>query len=102
PPANTHISTLSLHDALPISRDTDDRDAPRFARWKEGIDDGLTHRSRLAGRRLQVHPQSRPGVDFDNAAALVFQRARNVRADHVRSEEHTSELQSPDHLVCRL
>src|SRR5258708_27116620 len=22
--------------------------------------------------------------------------------DHVRSEEHTSELQSPDHLVCRL
>src|SRR5258708_22498267 len=24
------------------------------------------------------------------------------RADHRRSEEHTSELQSPDHLVCRL
>src|SRR5258708_16228305 len=24
------------------------------------------------------------------------------RATHVRSEEHTSELQSPDHLVCRL
>src|SRR5258708_11118653 len=23
-------------------------------------------------------------------------------ADHPRSEEHTSELQSPDHLVCRL
>src|SRR5258708_13395251 len=23
-------------------------------------------------------------------------------AGHVRSEEHTSELQSPDHLVCRL
>src|SRR5258708_10744717 len=22
--------------------------------------------------------------------------------DHLRSEEHTSELQSPDHLVCRL
>src|SRR5258708_273416 len=22
--------------------------------------------------------------------------------DHVRSEEHTSELQSPDHIVCRL
>src|SRR5258708_13608122 len=27
----------------------------------------------------------------------------DVEADrHVRSEEHTSELQSPDHLVCRL
>src|SRR5258708_9105209 len=24
------------------------------------------------------------------------------RSDHDRSEEHTSELQSPDHLVCRL
>src|SRR5207244_13418486 len=24
------------------------------------------------------------------------------RADDARSEEHTSELQSPDHLVCRL
>src|SRR5258708_18303976 len=27
--------------------------------------------------------------------------ARRERAEH-RSEEHTSELQSPDHLVCRL
>src|SRR5258708_11918198 len=25
-----------------------------------------------------------------------------LRQGHVRSEEHTSELQSPDHLVCRL
>src|SRR5258708_27249744 len=36
-------------------------------------------------------------------------RGRNVigrylgkKASHQRSEEHTSELQSPDHLVCRL
>src|SRR5258708_30895189 len=27
---------------------------------------------------------------------------REVCADRARSEEHTSELQSPDHLVCRL
>src|SRR5207244_4754429 len=26
----------------------------------------------------------------------------DARCDSVRSEEHTSELQSPDHLVCRL
>src|SRR5258708_28334572 len=25
-----------------------------------------------------------------------------VSTEHLRSEEHTSELQSPDHLVCRL
>ena len=27
---------------------------------------------------------------------------RKLTMRHVRSEEHTSELQSPDHLVCRL
>src|SRR5258708_30561640 len=33
-----------------------------------------------------------------------MERPGNVVADHAldRSEEHTSELQSPDHLVCRL
>src|SRR5258708_14935390 len=29
-------------------------------------------------------------------------RKRAVNSHHDRSEEHTSELQSPDHLVCRL
>src|SRR5258708_8382399 len=29
-------------------------------------------------------------------------RRLEMGAFHVRSEEHTSELQSPDHLVCRL
>src|SRR5438552_14635977 len=29
-------------------------------------------------------------------------RIRNRERQGVRSEEHTSELQSPDHLVCRL
>src|SRR5258708_31886484 len=44
---------------------------------------------------------------------FVFRRANKVRNDldaielkclarRLRSEEHTSELQSPDHLVCRL
>src|SRR5207244_13444608 len=29
-------------------------------------------------------------------------RGRLTEAQEIRSEEHTSELQSPDHLVCRL
>src|SRR5207244_9283153 len=43
-----------------------------------------------------------------DAAVQVHDRCRvhvNLEAVHVenlRSEEHTSELQSPDHLVCRL
>src|SRR5438552_11259052 len=36
---------------------------------------------------------SRGGLDDDSVDCLV---------NHPRSEEHTSELQSPDHLVCRL
>ena len=31
---------------------------------------------------------------------MVFQHVRNLPV--IRSEEHTSELQSPGHLVCRL
>src|SRR5205807_10374598 len=74
-PAPTEIYTLSLHDALPIS-------LPRPA---------------LPHRRAR-----RPG-----GAPLPAQRAaprRRLRqpAAVARSEEHTSELQSPCNLVCRL
>src|SRR5256885_11319805 len=62
--ATTEIYTLSLHDALPISRR-----------------EGLLDEDVLAG--------------FERGA-----RERVVRGD--RSEEHTSELQSPCNLVCRL
>src|SRR5258708_19174819 len=34
-------------------------------------------------------------------ARKLFYKNR-VKLSHSRSEEHTSELQSPDHLVCRL
>src|SRR5947208_10750613 len=36
------------------------------------------------------------------ASALLILRMRFVEPHAERSEEHTSELQSPDHLVCRL
>src|SRR5258708_27135796 len=40
--------------------------------------------------------------DRDHSACLRLGHRVHVQ-DHVwRSEEHTSELQSPDHLVCRL
>ena len=35
-------------------------------------------------------------------AALVLLSSLRQKIDNLRSEEHTSELQSPDHLVCRL
>src|SRR5947208_13318513 len=40
---------------------------------------------------------------MQGVAELVEHGGHVVERDqHVRSEEHTSELQSPDHLVCRL
>src|SRR5687768_18217954 len=73
--ATTEIYTLSLHDALPILRGDVSRRACR-------IDDAaLAFRAGGARRRVS--------------------RARELRAPG-RSEEHTSELQSRLHLVCRL
>src|SRR2546422_6189841 len=73
--ATTEIYTLSLHDALPISR----RGAARAgARGRRRLP-----RAAAAGRAPPVGPA-----------------AAGVRT--LRSEEHTSELQSRLHLVCRL
>src|SRR5205823_14271217 len=91
----TQISTLSLHDALPISRGSnlEHRDSVRTAvgcqhKLSAGIDgdrDRLgasqkwtaAHRGQFAGRWIEQVPSD-------------------------RSEEHTSELQSLAYLVCRL
>src|SRR5438876_8775345 len=71
--ATTEIYTLSLHDALPISE---------F--W-------CARTRRLAsGARRRVFAASR------------CRERRECPCRAARSEEHTSELQSPVHLVCRL
>src|SRR5438552_11327259 len=74
--ATTEIYTLSLHDALPISSDARPSAPPIPA-----------HRRRARSPHLLQEQQSLPVWE-------AFRRSR--------SEEHTSELQSPDHLVCRL
>src|SRR5438876_1867836 len=56
------------------------------------------HHPRRCTRRRAVFRH--PGTADRAAGALVFLRERQ-RPDQ-RSEEHTSELQSPVHLVCRL
>src|SRR2546422_10036306 len=71
--ATTEIYTLSLHDALPIFR----HPAPQLEQC--GRD-----------RRLSVR-RSGNRLDLDACGRQL-----------VRSEEHTSELQSRLHLVCRL
>src|SRR5438552_14867993 len=55
-----------------------------------------------------VTEESAPGADFlahvarDWEAATAAATRGGIRVVNMRSEEHTSELQSPDHLVCRL
>src|SRR3712207_7865738 len=74
-PATTEIYALSLPDALPI--------------WRDGEDPSLRRghgRGELARGRRPPYGGAHP---------------RNL-ASRYRSEEHTSELQSRQYLVCRL
>src|SRR5438552_14845077 len=87
PPATTDIYTLSLHDALPISSSGSVTATTRPRRPNFG------GRPRLACR------SPRPAAARPLVADMVRSGRRGPRR---RSEEHTSELQSPDHLVCRL
>src|SRR5205807_9735549 len=78
-PPTTEIYTLSLHDALPISQ------------WCAGA-------VRCDGCQRRLSFQQRAANRRDSK--LV--RAAVHRSSYKRSEEHTSELQSPCNLVCRL
>src|SRR3712207_8027845 len=73
--ATTEIYTLSLHDALPISRTYSSVASPR-----------------------SVTRSHRRSATFIGSPFLV----EAVPPSHRRSEEHTSELQSRQYLVCRL
>src|SRR5207248_8420740 len=97
-----HMSTLSLHDALPISA------GYRGAGTVEFLVDPLTQHFMLmeVNTRLQVeHPVTEVTTGMD-LVKLQLHIARGgalaPSAPPVRSEEHTSELQSPYDLVCRL
>src|SRR3712207_7046057 len=78
--ATTEIYTLSLHDALPISR------VARAVLGEPG--------KRGLARRVQ---HDAPALHVDDAFA-----DGERPLDALRSEEHTSELQSRQYLVCRL
>src|SRR5205809_5824845 len=80
----TKLYPLSLHDALPISFDL--RARPRQDLLKELI-------LLLAGQNFETLDEWQTGVDHDREL---------TRENRQRSEDHTSELQSRLHLVCRL
>src|SRR5436190_10245148 len=80
-PATAEIDTLSLHAALPISLACD---------WSEGLPGPLRPHGIPQPKLLSLNgaidaPPTAPAPD-----------------EELRSEEHTSELQSHSDLVCRL
>src|SRR5205807_8764877 len=87
-PATTLISTLSLHDALPISNSV--------AEYVIAAMLALEQKS-FARRILGI-------IGLGRIGTLVKAKAEATQTDNAedRSEEHTSELQSPCNLVCRL
>src|SRR3712207_8342727 len=90
--ATTEIYTLSLHDALPILLEPEVEDAARRGDPLAELDVELGLLERR--RDLVLH-------DLDADAVADGLRALLERLDP-RSEEHTSELQSRQYLVCRL
>src|SRR5205823_8093635 len=84
-PPPPDIYTLSLHDALPISPSTS-------VSW------GLTGIIRYPARCMYSDTSwlGRIGFDDNPTTAIVLYLRK------MRSEEHTSELQSLAYLVCRL
>src|SRR3712207_7628832 len=85
----TEIYTLSLHDALPIYRHAGD------GALRDPADGGRAGRPRGAARGERAAVRGR-----DRGRALRDDRERDRPS--ARSEEHTSELQSRQYLVCRL
>src|SRR5690606_42088378 len=95
-PAPPELSTLSLHDALPIlalvDAGLDRQDAYRLVQKYAYVawDGGTPLREALEAD--PVASSKLDAADFDR----LFDPAGQ------RSEEHTSELQSRENLVCRL
>src|SRR5437764_8764305 len=85
PPA---ISTLSLHDALPIF-------TPRGNFEQSG-------RTVLFQAKSEGDLAVKRGRAPSEIVAELRRRSPSLHREVARSEEHTSELQSPMYLVCRL
>src|SRR5690606_40784969 len=96
--APTQTQTLSLHDALPIS--TSRPTGFCSSSWKRTATWRLPTPTAVSANRQGFvtdepnHPHRRQRV--------FAARGRGQRQRDGRSEEHTSELQSRENLVCRL
>src|SRR5690606_39881103 len=87
------LKPLSLRDALPILANVEAIDVPS----------PMVDEVQRAVRRRPGRPMNQPSVGLQSAATNSRPNSRGIgRSLGSRSEEHTSELQSRDNLVCRL
>src|SRR5207248_10363147 len=97
-----YISTLSLHDALPIYAEFS---GLPLHRAREAVLDRINEErllyDALLARAMKLAQSTFADV-FDDSAIYVDGAASLLGDAHglTRSEEHTSELQSPYDLVC--
>src|SRR5438445_8438657 len=91
----TPIYTLSLHDALPISKaegDAEDAEIALFVlRGGGAVQTNLERQE----KKFEIPAGTKP------EDAIKIEKVK-FGGKHARSEEHTSELQSRQYLVCRL
>src|SRR3989440_8318258 len=90
--ATTEIYTLSLHDALPILRESGGK-PPHSKKQAEERLEPMGEETRAAVRAMEMVERK--------DRVLIVEDEDNARKGY-RSEEHTSELQSRSDLVCRL
>src|SRR5690348_17931927 len=92
-PAPTAINTLSLHDALPISAAR----TRQIEVWLDLVPNHTSDRHPWFTDRPEYYVWS---DHIPNDWKSIF--TGGTAWEYDRSEEHTSELQSPVQLVCRL
>src|SRR5205085_8543237 len=93
----TEIYTLSLHDALPILE------------ARAAFIERNTKTAEFVGQestgKADFQPAFADGIqhsDFTGKLQRMVERRQHRARNQLRSEEHTSELQSQSNLVCRL
>src|SRR5207253_6868356 len=96
-PAPTEFLTLSLHDALPISGP----DPSGRSRFGTALRAERARACFACSRRIGSPPRKR-SLRFGLRSGFCGGSLPALNSGVRRSEEHTSELQSRGHLVCRL
>src|SRR5207253_9922894 len=100
-PSPTGTSTLSLHDALPILNAQYRRMLDREQEPSKDVRNYVKERYASALQLIKNIEQRKQTI-LKVCQSIIRRQTDFLESGIDRSEEHTSELQSRGHLVCRL